>query len=313
LLNIRQMATFVSVYEEGSFSRAAVKLHATQSGLSMQTQQLEDVLGVRLFERSPRGVKATYAGNLLYKRAVEVLRSLDTITTEMKSLHSGVSGELRVGLMPTFTRGVLSPTLTEFIEAYPNVNVRVSEGYSAMLTEEVATERLDFAIVPIAPKDVRVRTSWLGSDQEVLITRPGTNLRHLQPVSLRDLPDMKFVLPTVGNARRDRIDAFWELHGMKRAALVEMDAMMATLEFVAKSDFVTILPETICLNDLDGRERSLHPVLDEGMSVDYAIIQPAKIQMRQAATLFLDCLKRHHAVIKTAWAEACLTEYKAKS
>ena len=61
-MNLRQLATFVGVYEERSFSKAARRLNATQSGLSMQTQLLEERIGTRLFDRSPRGVTPTYAG-----------------------------------------------------------------------------------------------------------------------------------------------------------------------------------------------------------------------------------------------------------
>lgn len=304
LLNLRQLATFVGVYEEGSFSRAASRLNATQSGLSMQAQNLEAALGVRLFERSPRGVVPTYAGHCLYRRAVEVMRQLDEIAGEMKALNSGISGQIHIGLMPTFTRGVLSPALAAFIEKYSNVDIHISEGYSAALTEQVATGQLDFAIVPTAPKDVRVRASWLGSDREVLMTRAGGPIPHLVPVWLTQLPEMKYILPSQGNARRDRIDAFWELHHLKRTALVEMDAMIATLEFVASSDFATILPQTICLDDLDGSRRSLHPILDDGMTVDYAIIEPAKSELSPAARLFLDGLRQQYAQLREIWQQA---------
>lgn len=305
MVNLRQLATFVAAYEEGSLSKAAERLHATQAGLSVQNQNLEAALGVQLFERSPRGVKPTFAGHRLYEKAIEVLHNLDWIAVEMKSLQLGVSGELKVGLMPTFTRSVLSPALAEFIAAYPNVTIRVSEGYSALLSEQVATEQLDFAIVPSAPKDARMKTTWLGTDREVLVTRPGGSIPHLQPVRLTELSPLKYILPATGNARRDKLDNYWNLHGLSRKALVEMDAMIATLEFVSASDYVTILPEIICLKDIDGKERSLHPILDEGVGVDYAIIQPAKAQLSRAADLFLGELRRHYAMLKSSWATAC--------
>lgn len=75
-MNLRQIATFVGVYEEGSFSKAAKRLNLTQSGLSMQVQNLEAATGVKLFERSPRGIVPTFAGHRLYARAVERLRPL---------------------------------------------------------------------------------------------------------------------------------------------------------------------------------------------------------------------------------------------
>lgn len=300
-MNLRQLATFVGVYEERSFSKAARRLNATQSGLSMQTQLLEERIGTRLFERSPRGVTPTYAGQRLYERAVSVMRHVDEMETEMKSLSQGVSGDLKVGLMPTFTRSVLAPSLLAFMRNYPNVRVTVIEAYSAALTEGVVSGEYDFAIVPRAPHRDGVRTRLLGTDREILVRRPDPSIPHLSTVQLSELPPLKLVLPSKTNARRIAFEAYAELHGIRIATVLSMDAMIATLEFVAQSDFVTILPETICVNDIDGRVRSLHPLADPPLTVDYAIIQPAKTAIPPAATLFLDEIASQYSQLKNAW------------
>ncbi|WP_157775690.1 LysR family transcriptional regulator [Hartmannibacter diazotrophicus] len=300
-MNLRQLAAFIGVYEEGSFSAAARRLNATQSGLSMQIQNLEEQIGLRLFDRSPRGVVPTHSGQRLYVRAIDIMRNLDEISVEIRTLSEGVGGTVRIGLMPTFSRGVLAPALAAFIADYPNVKVSVVEAYSAVLTDEVAAGNLDFAIVPSAPQREGLRTRWLGTDRELLVRRAGDGPPHLSPVRLRDLSPMKLVLPARGNARRDAFDSYAELHGVALSALVDMDAMIATLEFVANSDFMTILPETICINDIDGTVRSLHPIADPALSVDYAVIEPAKNALLPAAELFLDGLERQYRLSKSVW------------
>jgi DNA-binding transcriptional LysR family regulator len=302
MLNIRQLAAFVGVYEEGSFSSAAKRLHATQSGLSMQTQALEARIGQRLFDRSPRGVVPTYAGHRLYERAVELLRRIDATEAEIRALAEGVSGEIRVGLMPTFTRGVLAPALADYLQEYPNVEVSIIEAYSAVLMDDVASGRADFAIVPRALHRDGIRTRWLGTDRELLVRRAdGEGPSHLDPVRLNALGPLKLVLPARGNARRDAFDGYAELHGISIDRLIDMDAMIATLEFVANSDFATILPETICMNDLDGTVRSLHPIVDPGLTVDYAVIEPAKSVLSPAASLFLERIEEHYRRSKEVW------------
>ena len=301
MLNIRQLAAFVAVYEEGSFSKAAKRTNATQSGLSMQNQHLEKQIGVQLFERSPRGVTPTYAGRRLYDLAVAMLRRLDEVDAEIRTLASGITGETHVGLMPTFTRGVLAPALAGFIADYPNVKVSIVEAYSAVLTDAVAAGAIDFAIVPRAPRRDGIRTRWLGTDRELLVCRAGGPLQHLAPVRLAALPSLKLVLPGRGNARRNTFDNYAELHGLKIAALLDMDAMIATLEFVANSDFATILPETICFNDIGGTVRSLHPIAGPGLTVDYAVIEPSKSILPQAASLFLERIELSYRNLKQGW------------
>lgn len=301
MLNLRQLAAFVGVYEERSFSKAAKRLNATQSGLSMQNQNLEEQIGLRLFERSSRGVEPTYAGHRLYERAVGLLRQLDEVSTELRALSNGISGEIRVGLIPTFTRGVLAPVMVSFLADYPNVKVGVVEAYDVFLTEEVAAGNLDFAVLPRAARREGIRTRWLGTDREMLVCRPRPDLPHLAPVRLKDMAPLKLALPARGNVRRDTFHDYAELHGIRPDMLVDMDAMLATLEFVANSDFATILPQTICTNDMDGRVRSVHPIIDPPLHVDYAVIEPAKSALSPAAALFLECIERQYHVARQVW------------
>jgi DNA-binding transcriptional LysR family regulator len=310
MLNIRQLRAFVGVYEEGSFSKAAKRLNATQSGLSMQNQSLEAQIGLKLFDRSPRGVTPTFAGQRLYELAVGLLRRMEDVTAEIKVMAAGISGEIRVGLMPTFTRGVLAPALARFIEEFPNVQVSVVEAYSAVLTDGVAAGQLDFAIVPRAPHRDGIATRWLGTDRELLVRRAGSGVGHLASVRLKDLGPLKLVMPARGNARRDAFDNYAEMHGLKVVSLLDMDAMIATLEFVANSDYMTILPETICAADIDGSVRALHPIVDPGLTVDYAVIEPAKSALHPAAGLFLKGLEMQYGAQKEIWRDIARIRYQ---
>ena len=301
MLNIKQIKAFVAVFEEGSFSKAAKRANATQSGLSMQNLNLERQLGLHLFDRSPRGVTPTFAGQRLYQLSLGILRRLEEADAEIKALASGVSGAIRIGLMPTFTRGVLAPALANFMHEFPHVNVSVIEAYSAALTDATSAGGLDFAIVPRAPTRDGLRTRLLGTDNEMLVRRAGGPHTHLAPVRLTEQRKLKLILPAKGNARRDAFDNYAVLHNLDIATLLEMDAMIATLEFVANSDFVTILPETICYNDLSGAVRSLHLLVDPPLTVDYVIIEPAKTCLSRSAALFLESIETSYNGLKEIW------------
>ena len=108
-VSLRQIRAMVAVCEEGSFTRAAERENATQSGISQHIAALERTLGVRLFDRSNAGVRATPAGMRYYRRCIEALGTLKTGTEEMRALSERVTGTLRVGLMPTFTRAIVRP------------------------------------------------------------------------------------------------------------------------------------------------------------------------------------------------------------
>lgn len=291
----------MAVYEEGSFSRAAVRTNATQSGLSMQVANLEALLKLHLFVRIAKGVQPTQAGERLYRRATDILRTMSETETELRTLAGEVSGRIRIGLMPAFTHAVLAPALAEFVARHPNVEVSIIEAYSPALSASTARGDFDFSIVPADQGHGGLRARPFGSDREMLVSGPSSGLRHLQAVRLASLAPLKLVLPTHGNARRERLETFFTVNAVPVAAILEMDAMSATLEYVAATDWMTILPATICANDIAGTSRRLSPITAPEASVDYVLVEPLRRALSPSATLFLETIKGRFDALHDRW------------
>src|SRR5579859_6839751 len=169
-MSLRQIRAVIAVAEERSFTRAAARENATQSGISQHVSAAERALGVPLFDRAAGGVKPTAAGERYYRHCVEALGLLHTAGEEARTLAGRVTGDLTIGLMPTFTRAALAPTLERFVPDYPDVNLRLIEGYSANLTEMVLGGTLDFAVVPTFEGRTGLRSRLLVRDREMLVS-----------------------------------------------------------------------------------------------------------------------------------------------
>jgi DNA-binding transcriptional LysR family regulator len=303
-LNFRQIRAFVAVYEEGSFNRAARRENATQSGLSMQVGNLEAAIGLSVFERTPKGVVPTQAGERLYRRATAMLRAMSQTESELAGLAGEVSGRVRVGLIPAFTYSLLAPALAGFIDRYPSVDATIIEAYSPTLSDAVARGEYDFAIVPAGRERSGIRSSHFGSDRELLVSGRHSPLVHLEPLRLADMPPLKLVLPTHGNARRERLETFFAANGVGIAAIIEMDAMLATLEFVAETDWMTIVPSIIVSGDIGSGDigsgrRKLNPIVAPRAGVDYTAIEPSGRVLGASARLFLETLKSQFETLQT--------------
>src|SRR5688572_13584418 len=185
-ISLRQIRAVIAVCEEGSFTRAADRENATQSGISQHIAAVERALGVKLFERTTGGVKATPAGMRYYRRCVEAVGTLQAASEEMRALAGRVTGNLRVGLMPTFTRAALAPALKDYVQEHPDVTLHILEGYSAVLTEKVLAEELDFAIVPTFEGRIGLKSRLLARDREMLLSGKSRGLKPLKPVRLKD-------------------------------------------------------------------------------------------------------------------------------
>ncbi len=309
---LRQIRAVIAVCEEGSFTRAAQRENATQSGISQHVAAVERALKVRLFERTTGGVTPTPAGMRYYKRCVEAVGTLEHAAEEARSLAGEVTGELRIGLMPTFTRAVLAPVLDDFVPRCPEVRLHIVEGYSGMLTEMVLDDELDFAVVPAYEGTVGLRSRLLVRDREMLISGPRRGLVPLSPIRLSDCPPLKFVLPGPDNTRRRNLETYFQTHGVEVAALLEMDAMIATLEFVARSDYVTILPSVISVNDIGRNELMVNPIVSPELHAEFVVIQPTRRTLSTQARMFLQRFEAEVAHIHDVWDEAITGPEKKK-
>ena len=287
--------------EEGSFTRAAEREAATQSGISQHIAALERTLGVRLFERSNAGVRPTPAGMRYYRRCIEAVGTLKAGAEEMRALAGRVTGNLRIGLMPTFTRAALAPTLSKYVRDYPDVTLKLVEGYSAVLTERVLAEELDFAVVPTFEGRVGLRSRLLARDHEMLVSGPARGLQPLKPIRLKDLVPLKIVAPGPPNIRRRNLDTYFQTNGIPIENMIEMDAMIGTLEFVAATDWVAVLPSLICINDIESHEHIINPIVDPPLFAEFVVIEPARQTLSVQAQLFLKLLQQEVERIQQIW------------
>jgi len=281
----------VAVVEEGSFTAAASRVHATQSGVSAQIKLLEESLDTKLFERSSSGVIPTATGKVVYERATRILRETTAIMADVSALNGTVTGEVSAGLMPTTPRSVAAPVLKTFASRYPNIEVKIEEAYSAQLSDGVRTGRLDFAVVPPSTTEAGLRATPLATDAEVFVTAPTEERDHLSPVDLTRMDALKLVLPGSQNARRASIEEVIRSHNIAVEKVMELDAMMATLDLVAKSDWTTILPGCLVIGDLAGTERQLHPIVHPPMTLSYVLIEQASKTLSPAAQLLSEAMQ----------------------
>lgn len=288
MATLRQIRSVLAVYEEGTFTGAAARENATQSGISQHVASVEAELAVKLFLRGPEGVRPTPAAERYYPRALEALRSLSAAESAAREQET-LSGSVNAGLMPTFTRAALAPALEAMDEAHPDVAVRVFEGYSGTLTDMVRAGELDFACVPAFAADAALAVSPLARDREMLVAQPG-RYPNGEPVSAAVLGPIKIAMPTSANTRRLELDTYLAANAVTVARVIEMDSMMATLDLVARSEFVAILPALLLGPDRDGVVRSIGPLAEPPLYADFVTIEPARRPLSPQARALLDIL-----------------------
>jgi LysR family nitrogen assimilation transcriptional regulator len=300
--SLQDIRLFVAAYEERSFTAAAQRENATQSGVSQHIRKLEERFQINLFTRDKGRVAPTPAGDSYYRGCLDVLRAHDAATKTVQAYAGGLEGEVVVGLMPTMTRCVLAPALVRFVEAHPNAAIRVVEGYSASLTQLVQSAELDFAIVPATAGITGVKSRLYLRTPEILVgAKAHSQRRNMEPVRAADLGRLRLVAPSRVNTRRLSIETYLASNGVAIERLLELDAMLGTLDLVGRSDWVAVLPGIMMATDTEAGALTLNPLAAPALMLDLMLIEPARRTLSPIAAAFLALLEEQGALLNARW------------
>ncbi|WP_245454347.1 LysR family transcriptional regulator [Aquabacter cavernae] len=301
--SLRGIRLFVAAYEERSFTAAAKRENATQSGVSQHIRKLEEGSGVRLFIRGASSVSPTPAGDGYYRKCLDILRVHQEAETALHAYDEGFSGEIRVGIPPTLIRRAIAPALSRFLDLNPNIIVDVTEAESAILTRQVLAGELDFAVVPALPNPLGLKVGRFLRTPEVLVSSKQSRLEPLVPIRLRDLGPIRVVLPKPQNTRRTTLDTYFVSAEARIQRYVELDAMLGTLDMVLYGDWFTILPG-VMFTPLNNQDRfKLNPLCDPPLFTELVVIEPARRSLAPAAEAFCALLKLESERINAIWTE----------
>ena len=202
--SLRQLECAVAVAEHLSFRRAAEAVAITQPALSLAIQQLETLLGTRLFERDRRRVLPTPAGEQLVPRARTALAEIDGLVEAARVLHDPLAGTLKMGVIPTIAPYVLPSVVPVLRRRFPALRLQLQEQRTAQLAELTRRGRLDLCLLALEADLAGLTTRPLYFDPFVLAAPEGHALAQKKQVREQDLADEEVLLLEDGHCLRER-------------------------------------------------------------------------------------------------------------
>jgi DNA-binding transcriptional LysR family regulator len=197
---------------------------------------------------------------------------------------------------------VLAPALARFTEAHPNAAIRIVEGYSANLTALIQAAALDFAIVPATAGVAGIKSRLLLSTPEVLVgARAHTNRRNGEPVRPAELGPLRLAAPSPINTRRLSIETYFASNGVQIERLIELDAMLGTLDLVGRSEWVAVLPGIMMAGDSEPDTLVINPLAGPTLMLDLVQIEPARRAISPVARAFLSLLEEEALRVNQRW------------
>ena len=195
-MDLHRLRCFITIVEEGSVSKAAEALNMTQPPLSIMMGKLEKELNVALFDRSGRRLTLTRDGEFLYRRGKELLASTDNIVKELIEHNDGMRGTVTAGCITSANLFIIPDAVKKLREEAPNIVIRVKEGNSSYVLNELRSHKIDIGIVRTLFEAEDLKISTLVTEPLLLALPPNHPLLNKKSITIRDLRDEKFILPT---------------------------------------------------------------------------------------------------------------------
>jgi LysR family hydrogen peroxide-inducible transcriptional activator len=243
LPTLRQLEYAVAVADQGSFSRAAAVCHVTQPGLSTQVRELEELLGVRLFERDRRGVIVTPAGADVVRRARELLTGASELAEAARGRAEPLVGPLRVGVIPTIAPYLLPSALPRVRAAYPRLKLRLREEKTHDVVDLLGRGVLDIGLLALEADTGPMHTLPLFRDEFVLAMPAGHPFSRRDRIDEKDLVGELVLLLDDGHCLRDQALAVCERVGAEETAELRATSLRTLVQMVAGGEGVTFLPQ----------------------------------------------------------------------
>ncbi|GGU04670.1 LysR family transcriptional regulator [Streptomyces coeruleorubidus] len=251
-MEMRQLEYFVAVAEEQNFTRAAERVHISQSGVSAQIRQLERELGAELFHRSARTATLTVAGKAALEHARAALAAAAAVGQAVGEVTDLIRGRLTVGMVVGCTVTPLFDALAAFHRAHPGVEISLLEDNSDRLVEGVRAGALDLALIGTAtatPQGLDALT--IISERIVAAVPAGHPLAKQRRVTLRDLAAHPIVCMPPGTGLRTVFDHACAAQGLHPGIALQASSADAIAGLAARGLGVAVLSDSMAANYRD--------------------------------------------------------------
>jgi DNA-binding transcriptional LysR family regulator len=258
-VNLRQLQYFVTIADEGSFSRAAERLLVAQPSLSQQIKSLEQELGGPLMERLPRGIRLTAAGRAFIGEARATITHAERATRDARQALGLEAGEIEVATVTSSAAGILPTVLKRWQELYPGVEVSLREYLHRRLLDEGVRNGGGDMAVGSPPASWEGPTQLLGWEEFVIVLPTGDPILRRRSVDLTELTERRWVQFAPDHGLADVLELRCAAAGFVPRIAMRTSQVTAAPLFAAAGIGPALVPDHVVPDGVTDLVRPLKP------------------------------------------------------
>lgn len=244
-MDLRTLKYFITVAEELNITRAAEKLHMSQPPLSAQIKGLEEELDTVLFIRGKRRLKLTESGQMLYRRAKEILSLAEKTQSEIHSMGEGMRGTISIGLVEGMAPDIAAEWFAGFLELYPNIRFRILDGSTDDLLEKMRSGLISLAVITSPCDNSLLHSFHVGEEKIAALMNSAHPLaaREGDCIDISELAGENLIVPS-RKALIDTIYKWFRNVDTEPRIVCEMDSYLDAAALAGRMVGISIYPRT---------------------------------------------------------------------
>lgn len=244
-MDIRHLQYFMEVARYRSFTKAAESLYITQPTISKTIKNIEEELGIILFDRSSKKIELTDAGKIMFEQGQHIVNSFQNLSSELHDLQNLKKGHIRIGLPPMIGSSFFPEVIGLFHQEYPDISIRIFEDGAKKVELDVESGLLDIGVTVLPTDDELFHSFSFVQENLMLLVHPTHAFAGRDSVSLSELENELFVLFREDFALHDRIITECVRLGFQPHVVYESSQWDLISGMVAANLGIALLPETI--------------------------------------------------------------------
>jgi len=298
-ISLRHFRFFVAVAESGQVSKAAAALFTSQPAVTEAIKTLETDIGVKLFNRSPRGVTLTYEGAIFLQHAQSVLAAAADAMLAPQQIRHDMTGEFTLACTHTVAGYFVTPLLTRFRRIFPSIKINLVERDRPEIERRIVSGEVDIAVCLLSPLQNldQLETELLVSSKRRLWLPANHPLLERKRVTLRDIQSEPYVMLTIDDAEKTT-RSYFEGAGCQPNVIFRTSSMEAIRSLVAEGYGITILSDMVYRPwSLDGARLAATSISDPVPNMDIGLAWNRQVALKRDAKAFFDVCRAGSGIV----------------
>ncbi|MFA1710432.1 LysR family transcriptional regulator [Peribacillus frigoritolerans] len=261
------LKTFVTLVEVKNFTKTAEILLMSQPSVSLHIKKLEEEFQTKLFLRSPKFLKVTLTGEILYDRAKQMITIYEQTRQDIQEHDRSIKGELKIGASFTIGEYILPSLLIDLQEEYPELELQVIIGNTEEIVQAVRLYKVDIGLIEGQTNEKELSVHPFMQDELFIVSSNNHELANKDDVEITDLHDQAWVTREIGSGTREYLNHVIRSNGLKIKSILTISSNQGIKEtLIENGSGLALLSRSVIERDVQNKILSIIQVKDESFN-----------------------------------------------